>query len=329
MNTVNYVEVNIHASGFGCVNTNGNVNPNTGKAESEDGFKNKVYPKKRGNQLYVSKNCIRSHFFLNEARGFLLSGKVGFNNQKGDDGVLTISSKEMPEVSQTIASSYLGLLRGYMLTEKGGESIKRKSPLTITDFVNIADSQPNLNEVMVNHLALTEDGTKDKNSLFYAETWGDTQYFAKSIINIENLQFISIDSRLGHREVDFGINPKKENLDSEIEAFKQRLVENITEIAKRRGWDSTGVEIEYGLFLRKDALFAFPEEGFLLKQKALNILVKETIERLKSFHIVKSSGFLKVDSLDIGYSHQLDRTLDDVKLDKLLFTEFYHKYDEL
>jgi len=323
MGTAKFVEMSINASGFGCVNTNGNINPRTGNNKSEDGFENKVYPKSRGGKMYIANNSIRSYLFLDEARGFMLNSKVGFNNNKGDNGALTLGKKDLPSSSQLIASSYLGLLRGYMLVEKGGESIKRKSPLTITDFMNQSELPPNKNEVMVNHLAVDEDGNKESNSLFYAETWGDTHYTSKAIINIENLQFVSTDSRLGHREVDFGADPKKGDNQADIEKFKSALVNNIIEIATQRGWPTEGIDATFGLYEKKGTLLKFPEEGFLLSEQAVRTLVKETVERIRNLQIVKSKGFMKVDTVEVGLSKSLDQYLDDETLDSVDFEKFY------
>ncbi len=312
MNTVKFVELDIRASGFGCVNTNGNINPKTGVEGSNEGYKNKIYPKSRGGQLYISNNSIRGYYFANEARGVMLAGKAGFNNNKGESGELVIGKADFPKVSQTFAGCYLGLMRGYMLTQKGGESIKRKSPLMVTDWVNHNKLEPNKNEVMVNHLALTDDGKKDKNSLFYAETWGDTNYKSRSIISIENLQFISLDSRLGQKEVDFGINPKKKDVTEDINNFIDTLINNIKIIAKKRKMTTEGISATYGTFTKSDVLFQYLEEGILLSNQAIHTLVIETIERFKEFQIVKSSGFVKVDRVGVAYSYGLNKTLDEL-----------------
>jgi len=323
MNTVKFVELNIRASGFGCVNTNGNVNPKTGVEGSDDGYKNKIFPKSRGGQLYISNNSIRGYYFANEARGVMLAGKAGFNNNKGESGELVIGKADFPKVSQTFAGSYLGLLRGYMLTQKGGESIKRKSPLMVTDWVNHNKLEPNKNEVMVNHLALTDDGKKDKNSLFYAETWGDTDYKSRAIISVENLQFISMDSRLGQKEVDFGFNPKKNDVTEDINGFIESLTENIRTIATKRNMTTEGISATYGTYTKKDVLFQFIEEGILLSNQAIHTLVTETIERFKEFQIVKSSGFVKVDNVAVTHSYGLNKTLDELGNNTPNYEVFY------
>jgi hypothetical protein len=310
MSTVKFIEIDIEASGFGCVNTNGNINPRTGKEAGEDGFSNMIYPKSRDGQLYISNNCIRGHLFAEEARGLMLAGKTGFNNNSGDG--LILSAKDMPKDSQKIASSYLGLIRGYMLTEKGGESVKRKSPLTITDFVNIHEQKPNKNEIKVNHLALKEDGTKDKNSLFYEETWGDTHYRSTSIISIEQLQFIALDSRLGHKSVCFGNNPRAKNVNEQVELFVDNLINNIKKQGEAYGIAVEGVNAEHGYFEKTDTLFQYPEEGILLNNQAIHVLVESTIKKLESLQILKSGGFMKVDRCNTKYLDGLNSVLDDL-----------------
>jgi len=315
--TVKYIELELSASGFGCVNTNGGYNPNSGKQGSDEGYKNIVFAKKRGTQMYVSSNCIRGHYFADDARGAMLAGKVGFNNNSSESGELVIGKKETAGVSQLFASSFLGLLRGYMFTEKGGESIKRDSPLTVTDFINQI-GQPNQAEVMVNHLALTDDGKKDNNSLFFQETWGDTEYKGEAIIHIQKLQFLSLDNALGHRNVKFDENPKKNNLKNEIDGFLETLISNIKKVGKRNGMSDevcNEINAQYGLFQKQGAIFEYDEEGILLNHHAIHALVLETIERFNAFKIVKSKGFMKIESTSINLEYDYKTKDNDVELD--------------
>lgn len=300
--SINYIEFTLQASGFGCVNTNGNINPYTGKQGSDDGFKNRIFAKQRNGKMYISSNCIRGYFFEPDAKGMMLSNQGGFNNNKSDNGELVISSKDMPMISQKIASSYLGLIRGYMLTEKGGDAIKRNSPLMVTDWIN-EKGEPNKNEVMVNHLALDEDGKKESNSLFYQDTWGDTLYHGMAVLSIEQMQFIEMDNRLGHQAVRFSQNPKKAKVNDDIETFKVQLIENLKNIGLRCGMPESkcdDIDVTYGRFMKKDMLFAYPEEGLLLNNTALHALILETKRRFDTFAIVKSKGFVRTDKISVS-----------------------------
>ncbi|PSV30341.1 hypothetical protein C9J44_20860 [Photobacterium sp. GB-27] len=299
---INYIEFSLQASGFGCVNTNGNINPYTGKQGGDDGFKNRIFAKQRNGKMYISSNCIRGYFFEPDAKGMMLSNQGGYNNNKGDNGELVISSKDMPMISQKIASSYLGLIRGYMLTEKGGDAIKRNSPLMVTDWVN-ENGEPNKNEVMVNHLALDEDGKKESNSLFYQDTWGDTLYHGMAVLSLEQMQFIEMDNRLGHQAVRFNQNPKKAKVNDDIETFKTQLIYTLKAIGSRCGMAEETydeINVTYGRFLKKDMLFAYPEEGILLNNAALHALVLETKRRFDTFSIIKSKGFVRTDKATVS-----------------------------
>lgn len=306
--SINYIEFAFQASGFGCVNTNGNVNPYTGKQGGEDGFKNRIFAKQRNGKMYISSNCIRGYFFEPDAKGLMLASKTGFsgkdkNDKKNEDnGQLFINKADLPDVSQKIASSYLGLIRGYMLTEKGGDAIKRNSPLMVTDWIN-DKGEPNKNEVMVNHLALDEDGKKESNSLFYQDTWGDTLYHGMAVLSIEQMQFIEMDNRLGHQAVRFSQNPKKAKVNDEIETFKAKLIENLKNIGLRCGMPESkcdDIDVTYGRFMKKDMLFAYPEEGLLLNNAALHALIVETKRRFDTFAIVKSKGFVRTDKISVS-----------------------------
>ncbi len=331
--SVKYVEFNISASGFGCVNTNGSINPKTGREGGDDGFKNRIFAKQRNGQMYISSNCIRGYFFEDDARGVMLANQAGFNGGKGEKGELVVTKAEMPKVSQTFASSYLGLIRGYMVVEKGSDSIKRSSPLMMTDWIN-QKGEPNMNEVMVNHLAIDEDGKKESNSLFYADTWGDTLYNGMGVLSIENLQFIPMDNRLGHQAVRFNQNGKKTNVKDEIDAFIANLVTNIKAIGERAGMSAAlcdQISATHGLYVKPDTLFNYPEEGILLNNAAIHALVLETHQRLKKFNIVKSKGFVKTDFVEVNLTADfsdsiLSQTLSEADLPD--YTCFYLPYEQ-
>ncbi len=297
--SVIYAEFQITASGFGCVNTNGGMNPKTGREGSDDGFKNRIFAKQRGGQMYISANCIRGHFFEPDARGMMLTDRAGWNNNKGERGELVIGKNDMPRISQMMAGSYLGQVRGYMFTEKGAASIHRSTSLTVVDWVNQI-GEPNANEVMVNHLAVDGNGKKESNSLFYQDTWGSTFYEGDAVLSIENLQFISMDNRLGQQAVRFNENPKKMNIKSELDAFVDDLVNNLRKIGRLRGMSEATCElilVEQGLFIRSGTLFEYPEEGLLLSDAAIHALVLETKYRFEEFKIVKSKGFVRVEGV--------------------------------
>lgn len=336
MNTVKYVELKIQASGFGCVNTNGNINPATGEEGAPfkvDGkvVKNFVWPKKRGDKMYISSNCIRAHLFGQDTRGILLGDALGFTNSD-KKGQPEYTAKKIEELSQDYASSYVGLLRGYMLTEKSTDSVKRDSPLMVTDFINQTDNV-NKSEVMVNHLAYDENGEKSNNSLFHQESWGDTSYTAEAVISIQKLQFIALDNRLGHQDVRFSSNAKKDNTQEKLTSFINRLVESIKEVGRKCGMRAEAIDnirAQHGLYQKNEAQFKYEEEGILLSNEAIHALVIETVQRFKQLNILKSKSFMKVDQVKLNLSHQFQASTSTELSPTQIpdYTTFYTRVEE-
>ena len=319
---INHIKFLIEASGFGCVNTNGNINPDTGESGSPyiskygKPIQNYIFSKKRNGQMYISSNCVRGYFFKNDARGIMQGNQGGFN-KNDKSGTPQHSQKEIVNLSQKMASSYLGLVRGYMLTEKDGQAIKRNSPLMVTDWLNCSDN-PNLNEVMVNHLAIDEDGNKESNSLFYQDTWGDTQYNGTAILSIEQLQFIELDNRLGHQAVRFSQNPSNGNIKKDIVLFIKKLTEHLKILGKSCGMSEktcNGIDVKYGAFTKNDTLFNYPEEGILLNSTAIHCLVLETLNRFENFSIIKAKSFVKTDSVNADFVTSINSDPLDIALE--------------
>ena len=306
---IKYVEFTAKASGFGVVNHNGNFDPDQSPNRSKEGgknsdYENMVFPKKRGGQLYISNNCLRAHLFQDDARGFSQMERLG-HAKNLEDKVNNAITLTKPELSQRLGVSFLGLLRGYMLTEKGGEAIARETPLILSDFVN-STQNVNKQEVGINHLARDESG-KASNSFYLSETWGDTEYDGKGAISIQKLQFISLDNRFGRCAISLStdVNIPKED---EVKNLIDELLNNLVTIGEQHDIDGKGAKVEYGIFQKKGALFKCPEVGLLLNDIAIDILVAEMMERISSLEIIKGKGYMSVNELNVRFNEN-DRFL--------------------
>ena len=284
---IHTVEVKINGSGYGVVNWNGN--------DTSSKYDNHLLPKMRTNRksgdkhVYVSSNCTRHHLFRDEGKTIaaLKAGMVS--------GELTVKSEKLTELFKQSLSSIIGLVRGYMYTAKGGQSYGRKTALLMEDLQELEGNETTA-EICTSAWAVDKDGNRDSNSLFYRHSLGDTSYEGYAAIDIEGLQFISLDNTLGNAAVP--INPKKG--DQQIED----LIESINDYLARL---CTRLNVEYpeppavtaGRYRRINNLLDDIEFGLLLNQSAIDVLVLDTLRRLSELKIAQGKGFLAIETVSV------------------------------
>lgn len=322
VNSIKYLSICIKASGFGCVNTNGNMNPENGQ-EGIDKLKNVIFPKSRNGQMYISNNCIRNGLFCNDAIDMAYLDSVNFK-ASDKNGAGLISKRSASEISQTLGTTFMGLMRGYLKTVKDVGAIKRNSPLMITDFVNTTN-EVNYREIGVNHLAFDEKGNKDKNSLYSARTWGKTEYVAEAIIDIEALRSIQLDNRLDSASVCFGMDTKSKSVQANIDEFIEKLEAMIKALAVKHNMqqsDIDNIKATHGLFTM-NSVFVSKTERILLSDEAVHALCLEMISRIKNLAIIKARGYMKVTNADVVAQHTASD--EGVSFDANVIPEYYNK----
>lgn len=289
------VDFKIEALGHGVVNWNGS----TDVSELINGKKKTVHnhsmPKLRGysnkkfktdgdyslkfadeidfekNPLYISQNCIRHHLFRDQA----------------------LPDLEDPVVKQNIdrlLCSITGLVRGYVIPSTGN---KRTSALLITDFV---DTKKNGNYEQMGKSGskekkATKSGEDKSTSLFSKTTFGDTKYESYGSISIEQLQFISLDDRFSRQ----AIIPNSEKESKEI-------AEKITRFINKIGNTDQAKAIYHKNYVRRGSIFDIGEAGILLNDQAIDVLVRETLDRLKNLSIRQAKGYMYVDTVEVDYN---------------------------
>lgn len=284
------VDFKIAASGYGVVNWNGpttlqsdgriidnHTMPKlrgysnlTGK-ESEKGYKLKKDPSEidfRETPMYISQNCIRHHLFKDHAFD------LHYANDKNLIDVL---------------ASITGLIRGYVVP---ASQCKRTSPLLITDFVDQLGNG--------NFEQMGRSGTKEKevnkkgeeasNSFFSKTTFGETEYIAYGSISIEQLQFISLD-----RKFDRASMIIKEGDGEKIAAQIQDFIKSLDPSREPKAIFHTN-------YVRKGTIFDEGEVGILLDDTAIDILVNETLNKLRDLSIKQAKGYMYVEEVEIDYN---------------------------
>jgi len=246
------------------------------------------YDSKNTNHLRdTNKNVsfAKKNFFLDK-NGILnykikISSDALRNNIFKEDLVAQTSSFIYhPALLYSYIASPLGILRGYMFAGKDGKTIKRKSPLTITDAEQISSGKSYIE-------TFSRSGEKDihenkevsDTSFFKKETIGDIEYQTEGNLNIGDLQFISADSIFDR----VCFNP------NEYEDYYKKFAEvNIS--------DYNG---DIGYYTMKTSIVDIPEYGLLLSDKTVKVLIKEIFKRILKLNIVRTKAYAELYELNI------------------------------
>lgn len=290
---VKSVDFKILAYGHGVVNWNGPISliTNNGKITN-----NHTLPKLRGysnlsgrvkletgykyrkevsdinfeeTPLYISQNCIRHHLFRDQA----------YDQHYIDDNNLL----------DTLAS-ITGLIRGYAVPKS---QCNRTSPLFISDFI---DQLHNGNFEQMGRSGPKERKIDDEgneiasNSFFSKTTFGDTEYIAYGSINIEKLQFISLSKKFDRAAMIIQ--------EGEGKVVAKRIQQFIKSLDPSKNPKATF----HSNYVRQGTIYHEGEDGILLDNTALDILVKETLNMLENLTIQQAQAYMYVEKLDVDYN---------------------------
>lgn len=278
INGIKSVDFVIKAQGFGVVNWNGSASLYSHQAGKY--VDNHLLPKMRNvdmlriknlnditdeARLYISQNCIRNAIFKDFTHGLKEVSLANVND---------------------VLPSLVGIVRGYVIAE-GSTSLKRKSPLLITDFISDKDTK-------LNYEQFSQSAARNATSIYSKHTTGEVNYSAYGSINIEDLQFIALEDSLGrssYRE----IITEQEGLD---------IAEKITDYLS--GLDFEGVYSPKAIFInnyvRINAISKAGEAGILLNNDAILLVVKEIISLISNLYISRSRAYVEVVEMHVDYN---------------------------
>ena len=243
----------------------------TGK-ESEKGYKLKKDPSDinfKQNPLYISQNCIRHHLFRDQA----------YDLHYAKDRTL-----------EKVIASITGLIRGYVVPSS---QCKRTSPLLIEDFV---DQLGNGNFEQFGRAGgkekeMTKSGEEKSSTFFSKTTFGDTEYLSYGSISIEQLQFISLDNKFDRA----AMMDIKEGQGEEIAQLVQDYIKSLNpELSPEATF--------YENYVRNGTIFEEGENGILLNQDAIQILVETTIQKIKELSIRQAKSYMYVEEVWEDYN---------------------------
>ena len=223
--------------------------------------KKNFYKDEEGNLSYklkISSNCLRHEIFNKD--------------------ILAHSSNIIhhPHLLNSYIASPVSILRGYTEGEKGGDNIKRKSPLSISSAEQTNNSISYL-ELQTRSGEKNQDPNEVDNTLFKKESVGTIEYSTIGNIDLMYLQFISCDQVFDR----YSFNPDY------YEIYKGFLKTHLPM------FDS-----ELGYYQLATSVIEIPEYGIKLNNETIVELVKGALSRILQINIMRANGFAKTSKLE-------------------------------
>jgi hypothetical protein len=298
------IEFQMEIEGQGLVNYNGN-NPhkrfsremivkgaeaNNGKFAKENIYKEEIIlpdGTKEIKEVYkkiISSNLLRKHI-------------LGCENDVNADKLVQNEILRISYLSQDTA-----IARGYcVLGEKNTDQItvKRSTGVSIVDAEQISNTSTWLE-------TKTQEGKRDKNSLFYQETCGKIEYKTDIFFDIKQLQFISIDDNYDRCAI------AERDVNKYIEKIEQRYGKNS---AKFGNWATT-----HNNFIG--------EQGIVLSGKVVTNVIREIVKRMLDLNIKRAGAYAKTKSLKLALGYAGDKINLNSKKEFFSFNSI-EEYDAL
>ncbi|MBT6915229.1 MAG: hypothetical protein HOA38_07300 [Candidatus Marinimicrobia bacterium] len=180
---------------------------------------------------------------------------------------------------QDVIASITGLVRGYVVPSS---QCKRTSPLLLEDFVDQLGNG--------NFEQFGQAGERDSSSFFSKTTFGDTEYISYGSISIEQLQFISLDNKFDRAAMII-----KEGQGEEVAELVQSYIQSLN--------PSLSPKAEYhNNYVRSGTIFEEGENGILLNQDAITILIEATLQKISGLSIRQAKSYMYVDEIEVDYN---------------------------
>jgi hypothetical protein len=159
---------------------------------------------------------------------------------------------------------------------------KRTSPLLLEDFVDQLGNG--------NFEQFGQAGERDSSSFFSKTTFGDTEYISYGSISIEQLQFISLDNKFDRAAMII-----KEGQGEEVAELVQSYIQSLN--------PSLSPKAEYhNNYVRSGTIFEEGENGILLNQDAITILIEATLQKISGLSIRQAKSYMYVDEIEVDYN---------------------------
>jgi len=180
---------------------------------------------------------------------------------------------------QDVLASITGLMRGYVVP---ASQCKRTSPLLLEDFVDKLGNG--------NFEQFGQAGERDSSSFFSKTTFGDTKYTSYGSISIEQLQFISLDKKFDRAAMVI-----KEGEGEKVAKAVQDFIKLLSPNLKPKA-------IFHSNYVRNGTIFKEGENGILLNNDAIQIVIGCTLDMIRELSIRQAKGYMYVDDVLIDYN---------------------------
>ena len=178
-----------------------------------------------------------------------------------------------------VLASVTGLIRGYVVPSS---QCKRTSPLLFEDFVDQLGNG--------NFEQFGQAGERDSSSFFSKTTFGDTEYLSYGSISIEQLQFISLDKKFDRAAMVI-----KEGEGEQVAGAVQDFIQSLNP-------ELNPVAIFHSNYVRKGTIFEEGEQGVLLNNDAIQVLVEHALSRVAELSIRQAKSYMYVDGILVDYN---------------------------
>lgn len=178
-----------------------------------------------------------------------------------------------------VLASLTGLVRGFVVPATQN---KRTSPLLLEDFVDQLGNG--------NFEQFGQAGERDSSSFYSKTTFGDTEYISYGSISIEQLQFISLDKKFDREAMTI-----KEGEGEEVAKLVEVYIQSLD---NKRSPKATF----HKNCVRNGTIFEEGENGILLNDDAVAILIDETLRKLSELSIRQAKSYMYVDSIELDYN---------------------------
>jgi hypothetical protein len=163
-------------------------------------------------------------------------------------------------------------------------------------------------------------GERDSSSFFSKTTFGDTEYMSYGSISIEQLQFISLDKKFDREAMEIK-EGQGEQVAEAVQIFIQSLNPDLKPVATFNE-----------NYVRKGTIFEESENGILLNNDAIQVLVEHTLSQIAELSIRQAKSYMYVDEVTVDYNDsnkmmRIKRDESDIseEADSTYATYFYAK----
>ncbi|MDD3591926.1 MAG: type I-Fv CRISPR-associated protein Cas7fv [Sulfurovum sp.] len=181
---------------------------------------------------------------------------------------------------KNVLASITGLVRGFVVPATQN---KRTSPLLLEDFVDQLGNG--------NFEQFGQAGERDSSSFYSKTTFGDTEYISYGSISIEQLQFISLDKKFDREAMEI-----KTGEGEEVAKLVEEFIRSLD--TKNRSPKAAFHEN----CVRNGTIFEEGENGIILNDDAVAILIEETLRMINELSIRQAKSYMYVDEVTVDYN---------------------------